>query len=80
MKPRRKPNKLMPLEEIDREHLPPVKTAVTLSAEAHYRLKAACTHYRKDQSELVEFLVMEHLGGCFTSVRKPGSEASDAAA
>ena len=33
MKPRRKPIKPIPLEEINRENLPAVKTGVTLSAE-----------------------------------------------
>ncbi len=34
--------------EMDRESLPPIKTAVTLSAKADFRLKAACIHYGKD--------------------------------
>ena len=66
--------------EIDRESLPPIKTAVTLSAEAHYRLKAACIHYGKDQSQMVQSLVLKHLGNCFTSVRERGPNTGEAAA
>jgi len=80
MRSRPKPIKPAILEEIDRENLPPIKTGVTLSAEAHYRLRAACAHYGKDQSEVVEVLILKHLGNCFTSVRKPGSDPSEAAA
>lgn len=75
----RKPTHGLILEEIDRSALPPVKTGVILSAEAHYRLRTACTHLGRDQSAVVQSLVMEHLGGFFTSVRARGSEASEAA-
>jgi len=60
--------------EIDRTAGPPVKTAVTLSPLAHYRLRAACVHRVMDQSALIELLIIEHLGGCFTSDRAAAPE------
>lgn len=47
----------------------PVKTAVTLSGDASHRLKSAALHEGKTQSELVEMLVLKHLGAYFTSKR-----------
>jgi hypothetical protein len=48
---------------------PPVKTAVTLSGDASHRLKSAALHEGKTQSELVEMLVLRHLGAYYTSKR-----------
>lgn len=50
----------------------PVKTGVTLSAAASRKLRAAAVHEGKTQSELVEALVLKHLGGYFTSNRAKG--------
>jgi len=41
----------------------PVKTAVTLSFEAHRKLRSAALHKGCTQSELVEDLVVKHLAG-----------------
>jgi hypothetical protein len=57
---------------------PPVKTGITLSADASYRLKSAALHERKTMSELVEMLVVRHLGAYYTSKRS-GTEAASGA-
>jgi hypothetical protein len=56
-------------EKTDLKNRPPVKTAVTLSGEAWHRLRAASALEGKTQSELVEGLVVKHLGGYFISKR-----------
>ena len=56
-------------EKTDLKSRPPVKTAVYLSGEAWHRLRAATVLERKTQSELVEALVVKHLGGYFISKR-----------
>ena len=70
MRPSRKATEPVAEGEIGRASAPPVKTAVTLSAEAHYRLKCACVHHRKDQSELVEEIILEKFAAYHTRARK----------
>ena len=47
----------------------PIKTAVNLSPEAYYRLRACCVRENMTQSEVVELLVNRHLSGYVVQVR-----------
>ena len=47
----------------------PIKTAVNLSPEAYYRLRACCVRETMTQSEVVELLVNRHLSGYVVQVR-----------
>jgi hypothetical protein len=67
--PTDKPADPIPARRDDVKIRPPVKTAVTLSGDASHRLRAAALHEGKTQSELVESLVLKHLGAYFTSKR-----------
>ena len=53
----------------------PVKTAVTLTASTHDRLRAASLALGKTQSELVEALVRRHYAGY--GLRRPGESAEE---
>jgi hypothetical protein len=55
----------------------PVKTAVTISADANQRLRAAAMVEGKTQSELVETLVLRHLGSYFVGKRGDGINGDD---
>jgi len=46
-----------------------VKTAVTISAEAYRRLRAACAAEGLEQGELIELLINRLLSGYVVSVR-----------
>ena len=56
---------------------PPVKTGVTLSAEAHHRLATAVLVERKTMSQIVERLIQTHLTGYYSG-RRGHAEAGDA--
>lgn len=47
----------------------PIKTAVNLSPEAYYRLRACCVRENMTQSDVVELLVNRHLSGYVVQVR-----------
>jgi hypothetical protein len=60
-----------------------VKTAVTISAEAYRRLRAACAAEGLEQGELIELLINRLLSGYVVSVRGERivtAEAQDRAA
>ena len=60
-----------------------VKTAVTISAEAYRRLRAACAAEGLEQGELIELLINRLLSGYVVSVRGErivSTEAQDRAA
>lgn len=54
---------------------PPIKTAVTLSHDAHKRLKTAVLVEGKDQSEIVEGLITSQLQGYFSGRRGQGAKS-----
>lgn len=59
----------------------PVKTAVTLSWEASRKLKSAALYEGRTQSDIVEGLVLLHLGGYFPGkreIRESGQEETPA--
>ena len=59
--------------------LPPVKTGVTISAEAHRLLSAACLAEGQNQSQLVELLILTHLSGYYVARRSPGETGDNQA-
>jgi len=55
----------------------PVKTAVTLSADAYRRLKTASLVDGKDHSEIMESLIVTNLVGYFAGRRGSSSESEN---
>lgn len=54
-----------------------VKTAVTISAEAYRRLRAACAAEGLEQGELMELLINRHLSGYVVQIRGERVVAGD---
>lgn len=64
------PTRRQAAKTTDRPKAPKTKTAVSLTDEAIKRLGAACVAHGLDQSDIVEWLIQEHLSGYVIQVRQ----------